>query len=203
MMRPPARPRLTREEGEGLLSGAAFASSPSFASLGAVKVRLLGVRGYYRDTMGAKGKNDRGIYDDAICLVTPDAYGTFNANTDPSVTRRGVAVLRTGTWLYKIGMHGLSKPRHPSGALDWVENGYQYRALVQAGPVTVMRDGVGADTGWFGINIHRGSYSTTSSLGCQTIWPDQWSEFIGMVRGALKGAGQSVVPYVLMDGPVR
>lgn len=152
MMMPPARPRITREEAERLLGDTPGA------------VRLLGIRGYYRDTMGVPGKNDRGIYDDAICLVTPVRFLTCNANTDPSVSRDGVAVLRTGVWLYKVGMHGLTKPRHPSGALDYVEPGYQYRALVQAGEVTVRRDQEGDDTGWFGINIHRGSRSTTSSL---------------------------------------
>lgn len=141
MIRPPSRPRqpesLTRE----LLSGVD------------AKVKLLGVRGYYQDTMGAVGKNDRGIYDDAIFLVTPTGYAAFNANTDPSVTRTGVAVLKPGLWLYKIGIHGLNKPKPK-----------RYKALVQAAPVTVTRDGQGDDTGWFGINIHRGSETTTSSL---------------------------------------
>src|SRR5690606_22423033 len=35
------------------------------------RVALLGLRGYYRDTMGKKGRNDRGLYDDAIVLVGP------------------------------------------------------------------------------------------------------------------------------------
>ena len=152
-------------------------------------VALVGVRGYYLDTMGEKGANDRGIYDDAIFLVTPAGMMRYNANTDPSVARRRVAVLVPGLWRYRLGIHGLSKPKEK-----------QYEALVQAAVVTVDRDEVDADsTGWFGINIHRGSYRTTSSLGCQTIYPAQWPAFIESVRGAMKEHGQRTVPYLLVD----
>lgn len=57
-------------------------------------VVLVGVRGYYLDSMGTVGKNDRGIYDDAIFLVTPDTFASFNANTDPSAFKTGVSVLK-------------------------------------------------------------------------------------------------------------
>lgn len=152
-------------------------------------VAIIGIRGYYRDTMGKTGENDRGIYDDAIILISPTAYATFNANTDPTITRKGVAVLKPGVWWYKIGIHGLSKPA-----------ARRYKALVQAAKVTVVRDGKGEDTGMFGINIHRGARASTSSLGCQTIPPDQWPSFIGLVEGEMKRHSLKTTPYILIDG---
>lgn len=178
---PPAKPRLSSRAVRELLAkhGATDA------------VALLGVRGYYRDTMGVPGDNDRGIYDDAIFLQAPSATLSFNANTDPSRYRTGIASLRCGTWRYRIGIHGLSKPRSE-----------QYVALVQAAEVTVDRDNAPAETGWFGINIHRGGFNGTSSLGCQTIHPDQWRSFISTVQDLLRRNNQHTLPYTLIEGPV-
>ena len=178
MILPPQRPMASRAEITVKLLRARVQAA----------VSLVGVRGYYRDTMGERGKNDRGIYDDAIFLIAPNGFAAFNANTDPSVNRKHIAVLAAGVWHYKIGTHGLSKPKPQ-----------QYKALVQAGEVTVVRDGEGPDTGYFGINIHRGGRNGTSSLGCQTIWPDQWNAFIALVRSELARAGQKVIPYLLTD----
>jgi lysozyme len=151
------------------------------------QVQLLGIRGYYLNTMGEPKKNDRGLYDDAIFVVSPEVFAAFNANTDPSVFRKRIAVLELGCWSYKVGTHGLSKPKN-----------LRYEALVQAGPVTVKRDEMGLDTGWFGINIHRGGYNTTSSEGCQTIYPEQWHLFIETVKAELKKQHQVELDYVLV-----
>ncbi len=148
---------------------------------------LLGVRGYYLKSMGSTTANDRGIYDDAILLVTPEAYVTFNANCDPSIFRKRIATLVPGVYTYKLGIHGLSKPKDK-----------QYEALVQAGKVTVARDGAGDESGWFGINIHRGGQNSTSSEGCQTIHPSQWDGFVALVKQELKRAGRKTIPYVLI-----
>jgi lysozyme len=131
--------------------------------------------------MGAAGVNDRGIYDDAIFVVLPDRVVSFNANTDPSGYRpgkgtgdeKGMAVLQPGVWNFNLGLHR-----------------GKYLALRQRGSFTVLRDGFEhsySDTGdGFGINIHCGGVNTTSSLGCQTIVPEQYDEFINLVQNSLK-----------------
>lgn len=183
---PAARPRLKTERVHEILDG----DNPARLVVPSAKypVRLLAIRGYYRDSMGRPGQNDRGIYDDAIIVDTPSASVTFNANVDPSVHREGIAVLNPGLWWYKVGIHGLSKPKAK-----------QYKAFVQAAEVTVTRDAEGSDTGYFGINIHRGGSSGTSSLGCQTIPPEQWDAFFALVTSELARAGQTRVPYLLTD----
>lgn len=149
-------------------------------------VQVLGIRGYYKTTMGNPVKNDRGIYDDALFIVSPDMFGSFNANTDPSTYKSGIANLKQGVWWYKPGKHKINSP---SG----------YPALIQADKVTVLRDGQGEDTGFFGINIHKGGFNTTSSLGCQTIHPTQWDSFINTVYDQLKRYKQTKLPYILIE----
>lgn len=173
---PPKRPEAAREFVEALLAEHKITERPV----------LVGRRGYYRDAMGEVGENDWNLYDDAIWLVADGVFRAFNANTDPSRSFPGVAVLRPGKWRYRPGIHGLSRP--PAE---------RYPALVQAGEVTVDRVLQKADTGFFGINIHRGGYNVTSSLGCQTIHPDQWREFYREVTGALKRSGHDTLWYLL------
>lgn len=160
-------------------------------------VFVAGIRGYYGNSMG-KPDNDRGIYDDAIFLVSPAFFGAYNGNTDPSGRRpgvgfgsgKGMARLTPGLWM----VHRFDKHRG------------QYNALCQrAGDVTVLRDGTPdyLDTGSFGINIHRGAYDHTSSLGCQTIYPDQWKSFIASAKDqARRFHGDqwetTTIPYALL-----
>lgn len=159
-------------------------------TLARYKVVFIGVRGYYKDTMGEAGKNDRSIYDDAIFLVGPNYFKSFNANTDPSKHQNTIAVLKPGVYMYKQGPHGISG-KNP------------YKAFRQFGPVVVVRDGIGEDSDEgkdrFYINIHRGGYSTTSSLGCQTIYPDQWDEAQRDGYRLMDEAGQVEIPYALIE----
>jgi hypothetical protein len=160
---------------------------------------VVGIRAYYKNTMGAPYINDRGIYDDALFIDTPSVTAAFNGNTDPSKVRPGygtgsnkvMAVLKKGAWFsYQFGYHRLI-----------------YRALCQnAGPVTVIRDGNPPyeDTGYFGINIHKGKSDSTSSEGCQTLHPSQWDSFIDLaVDQAKRYFGEEwkkrTIPYVLFE----
>lgn len=150
-------------------------------------VKVLGIRGYYKTTMGNPVKNDRGIYDDALFIISPDIFAAFNGNTDPSAFKPGIANLKLGVWRYKPGKHKINSP-------------LGYPAFVQADQVTVLRDGQGEDTGFFGINIHKGGFNSTSSLGCQTIYPEQWESFRATLYDQLKRYNQKDFPYVLIEG---
>jgi lysozyme len=161
---PPNRPRLTRPELKERIRDA-FNVQPADLP----PFYICGIRGYYRDTMGKPGANDRGLYDDALFVVSPNVFAGFNGNTDPSTHRQRIANLEPGIWpSYQFDTHGGSVP-HPA-------------ICQRLGPVTVRRDGVGLDTGMFGINIHRGGNNGTSSLGCQTVPPAQWEAFYKLAK---------------------
>jgi lysozyme len=49
------------------------------------------------------------------------------------------------------------------------------------------------------INIHRGGYRTTSSEGCQTIYPSQWDGFINLVYSEMSRYNQKTIPYLLVE----
>lgn len=159
---------------------------------------VIGIRGYYLNSMGAPGVNDRGIYDDAIFVYSPSIMAAYNGNTDPSTYRKGsgkgstkgMASLNPGAWyVHKFDYH--------KG---------KYLALCQRlGEVTVTRDGNPSylDTGYFGINIHKGGYNGTSSEGCQTIIPTQWESFITLAVDQAKRYYADkwrvhVIPYFLL-----
>lgn len=179
------KPARTREWCEEIIKGV----YPSYES--EKEVLLFGCRGYFLNSMGAKGRNDRGIYDDGIFVLSPFVFASFNANTDPSIYRKGsgtgskkgVANLKVGVWDYQKGLH----------------KGYQ--AFVQAGKVTVIRDGNPdyEDIGYFGINIHKGGSIGTSSLGCQTILASQWPSFKSLVYSELDRVRQKKFKYVLVE----
>lgn len=153
-------------------------------------VFLMGLRGYYKNTMGEIGENDRGIYDDCICLFAPGYFKTFNANTDPSIYRKGIATLKPGVHIYKKGKHGISRPGGGYPAL---------RPATLGEKLPVTRDGQKGDLYGIAINIHKGGIKTTSSEGCQTIHPEQWNDFIDNVYKRMTAAKQSKIPYILTE----
>lgn len=172
---PGSRPRLTRGEVEQLL--AAFGIKVDRAI-------IVGYRGYYRDTMGEPGKNDRGVFDDALIIISPRTFSTFNGNTDPSQRGGRLASLVPGAWQMKRGTHHPGTP----GA---------YACLVQAAPVTVLRDNGVRETGEFYIHIHHAGFNTTTSAGCQTVYMGQWDEFRTLYEIEMDFYQQHEITYAL------
>ncbi len=202
-MLPPSRPRMSLAELEDILR-------PFAIDRAKYPILVVGIRGYYRDTMGVPGTNDRGIYDDAIMLVTPNVFMACNGNTDPTAARGAVtgrASLKPGFYtMWRLGLH--------KG---------QYLAFCQrAGECIVKRDntegfaagtehpkyglclGSGFWRGYFGINGHRGGQNTTGSEGCQTLPEPQWSGLIATAESEARRLWADkwrhrVIPYVLID----
>lgn len=197
------RPILTRE----IAIATAQVDDPVF---------ILGIRGWF----DAPGENKKGIYDDALFLITlTDCIG-FNGNTDPSVDHPGMAVLQPGTYRYAKGIHGQHhfndlEADEREAVEEWLAQNVgkdhppvpgkilPYWAFRQAGPVTVLRDGaITTETEtdqakWPWIDIHRGGYNTTSSAGCQTCHPDQWPELRERGYAAMDMGGMKFINYVL------
>lgn len=181
-MVPTSRPRMTEDAVRRVLAEAGV-------NMTVDRVAVYAKRGYYARTMGPTAGNDRGIYDDAIFVVGPNAFAAFNANTDPSAFRKGISSLKPGVHRYKKGIHGLSRPvgprRYPA-----------FRPATKDGGLPVTRDGQGSSVGYW-LNIHKGSRTSTSSEGCQTIHPDQWPAFYALLAGELDRTGQKTFPYLL------
>jgi hypothetical protein len=156
------------------------------------KVILVGVRAYYRDTMGAKGKNEYGMYDDALFWVSPTAFGAFNGNTDPSRlgwnpnAQKFMARLCVGLWRYVKWKHK---------AKYWAFGQGSNKVKVER----LREDGTVAKTevGCFGINVHRGGTQGTSSEGCVTSVAKQWEEFKELGYAELDRHAQKEFPFIL------
>lgn len=164
------------------------------------RMHVVAVRGYFLNSKGKPGQNDRGIYDDAFFVITPDTFAAFNGNTDPSRYRRGMAMLKAPQKIvYRKGYHGYGRRSgHP--------------AFRQASNVIVHRDGgVGngkslgnglftdAGTNRFWTNLHRGGSNTTSSLGCLTVPAMQWNLFYDYVSHQMKLFHQTTFNCYLVE----
>ena len=172
-------------------------------------VYILAIRGYRRDTMGVPGRNDVGIYDDAMFLVSPTEFKAVNANTDPSRlgwnpgVGKPYAMLDTGIWYFIKGPH---KGRSPALRQATLEEAKKF-GVPDFGYFKVTRSAVGnkpayKEVGYFAINIHSGGDSTTSSWGCQTIPPNDFLSFMDLVWKQMTKYNQQTIPYILINGPV-
>ena len=199
---PPSRPKATEAQIRAILED----WTPRLDD----PVAIVGVRGYYRDSMGAPGVNDLGQYDDAMFLVAPGVFKAVNANTDPSRAgwNPGVgkpfAMLQPGLWYFRRGPH---KGKLPA-LRQCTDEEANDLGIPDDGEFRVERRfGAGdprnyVEKGYFAINIHSGGQSSTSSWGCQTIPPDQFDDFMLSVFEHTKKVNQSRIPYLLIEGPI-
>lgn len=159
--------------------------------------------GYYRDSMGVKGVNDRRIFDDAMFVLSNTCFQSFNCNADPNGRRpgrgfgrgKGMGNIANGVWRdsWRIGTHRGSYP-----------------ALVQAEKIDIWRDAFDANkeftvdgiprylekgNRYGGFNMHWAGSTSTSSLGCITFpfskqsYKNQWRQFIELVQNEMKRKG--------------
>jgi hypothetical protein len=143
--------------------------------------------------MGAVGKDDINIYDDA-CYLVGDGFRLFesyNANTNPSFVRRGgrrLAQLNLGGYRFYRGMH-----RGKYRAL---------RAYPEGVVLKVTREGQPSTAQY--INIHKGSTNPASrdivwSEGCLTLPDTQYGDFVLRVWSAMDKHNVDTVRVVLIE----
>lgn len=179
-------------------------------------VSVLAVRGYYRDTMGQRSRNDVGIHDDAWFAVGPGLFRPLQANTDPSklgwnaAIDRNFAMLLPGLHYFIVGPH---KGRTP--AFRQATEEQAARAGIPARghfPVwraknmdDVLANRAPVQVGYYAINIHdtgSNDEARTSSWGCQTAQRTAFVPWANAVQAAMRAAGQKRLPYLLINGPV-
>jgi len=153
-------------------------------------VYVIAVRGYFKDTMGVKGENDIGIFDDAVFLIGPNLFLSFNANTDPSKHREGIATLIPGLHFFKPGKHGITRPGggYPAFTPDTPDDALPVKRWGKEGIFRGLK-----------INLHRGGQNETTSEGCQTVIKDEWLEFQETAYKAMSREGQRRLPYILIE----
>ena len=157
------------------------------------KLFILGLRGYYRDSMGKVGVNDIDIYDDAIVIITPTSMQAYNANLDPTESKhpegRPTTVCGEVFRAWKFALH----------------HG-KYPALCQrGGKWAVIREKTGRreDSDVLGINWHCGGNYSTGSEGCKTHPPAQWALAYAFAKNeAMRLYGKLtdvIVPYMELE----
>jgi len=153
------------------------------------KTYVLGIRAYYKDSMGKVGENDRNLYDDAFVLFGKDFYDTYRGNTDPRLTASGKACLLPGVYGFVQGFHGYGKPSgHKAFRTD---NARQV--------LPVLRDGQKGIKEGVTINFHKGGVYSTNSAGCQTVPADVWDKEFYKESYALTDKTNKRFTYILIE----
>lgn len=166
---------MTRSELEAILRGGGV----DFEG----RILMVFIRGYYADSMGRKGRNDQGMYDDAAFIISPTVFRSFNANTDPQKAGARHAMLKPGRFHFYRGKH--------KGKYD------AWRPYPEGIRLECTRDGVSSTCA--NTNIHRGGFGNTNSEGCLTIYPPQYDEYIQVSYAEAKRLGQKTTETVLIE----
>lgn len=179
MILPPARPKRDKADIDAIIEHFALDKN---------RANLVFVRGYYLDSMGARGKQDINIYDDAAFIISPTLFESFNANTDPSFSGRNLAMLNLGVYKYYKGKH-----RGRYDALRPYPEGVRL-ACTRDGKVSMCSH----------TNIHKGgmlngSAGVTWSLGCLTIPAIQYPEWIARVYAEMSKYKQKTIDVALIE----
>lgn len=166
-------------------------------------------RPYDLNLVGVRNSNRQsGLADDTFMVAYRDAAWVprvvhLPITTDPSprylekpINAQGTAILAPGHYpgMWKPGLHR-----------------GKYRALVQVGPCTVIRDAnrdtildwdaAKRETGYFGINLHHGK-GVAASAGCQVLpEPEDLKTVLALVDAQMKAIGSARVSYTLLFAP--
>lgn len=156
-------------------------------------VLIVGVRGYFLNTVGRPGVNDLNVWDDAILVYeNGQLLRTFNANTDPSKSKQNLAMLDPGVYQFYKGKH--------KGRI------LAFRAYPEGVRLPCKRQdfsGVWRKSLCSAINIHDGALYDTWSAGCQTIVNQpphrQFNEFRDLVYTLMDRHRLETVTYLLIE----
>ena len=194
---PANRPQIAREEITQIIGYHKTAFPEKFTEKD--KVVCVWIRGYFLDSLGKKDVNDYNVYDDAACVISPDYYKTFNANTDPSFVKNP----KTGKVLgkLKLGVYPFYKGKH--------KNQYDaFRAYPEGVILPCTRDGKPSTCQL--VNGHYGgenpnSWYVTWSEACLTIPKSQFVDpthkkgFQPELYSEMTKYGQKTVLFILIE----
>lgn len=195
-IKPANRPQMDHLEALNILGAAGLSKS---------KACFLMLRGYFLDTMGVKGKNDRRIYDDALFYVEANQFLACNANADPNGYRSGhgeaedtmgmLTIKDPQICYYKPGLHkGRPAFRQNRPLYGWRDAD----SSVKESKIQVV-DGIKVYTvfGEFAANLHDSPETSTSSLGCLTVPKPQFVPMRDFVYARMKALGMKEIPLFI------